>query len=421
MKRNHHETPASVAHTRRYSQIFRTAAFAVLTSIAMAGFSSAWAQAPQIVEVRPGDSFASIAGPLAGGISKWRKLYRPELSGLANPNLVTPGMRFELVSDANGQKYLRRIGSTVAPAPAVAAAPPAMPARPAAPAAPAPAAAPAAPAVASAAPAPAPVAPAAARSDGSLVIGVLPNISSAMLTTQYEHMKRYLERVSGSKVSIVVPPNFKAMFDNTMSGEYDIAITAPHFARVAQADRGLVPLGMYEPRINALFITPIETTITNARDVRGKAVGFANPTSLVAMFGQQWLRGQGLEAGKDYEVRGARTDMSVGRALLTGEAVAAVMSNGEFRSLPPAESGRLKILESFSTIPNFVILAHPRLGRDRMASLRGQLRAFFEDKEDGAAFINATNLRAIVDADEAQLRELDAHTAATRQLMGVSR
>ena len=413
MKTNNRETGAIDVRTRRYSNIFRTAAFAVLTSIAMMGFNSAWAQAPQIVEVRPGDSFASIAGPLAGGISKWRTLYRPGLTGVANPNLITPGMRFELVSDANGQKYLRRIGSAGASTPQVAAAPSAPTVR-----APAPSAA---PAVAAAAPAPTPVAPAATRSDGNLVIGVLPNVSSAILNTQYEHMKRYLERVSGNKVSIVVPPNFKAMFDNTMSGEYDIAITAPHFARVAQADRGLVPLGMYEPRINALFITPIDTAITNARDVRGKAVAFANPTSLVAMFGQQWLRGQGLEAGKDYEVRAARTDMGVGRALLTGEAVAAVMSNGEFRSIPPNESTRLKILESFTTIPNFVIVAHPRLGRDRLTALRGQLKAFFDDKQDGAAFINATNLKAIVDADEAQLRELDAHTAVTRQLMGVSK
>jgi len=91
---------------------------------------------------------------------------------------------------------------------------------------------------------------------------------------------------AGQKVRIVVPANFKVFFDNTMKGDYDLAITAPHFARVAQLDRNLVPLVAYEPRINALFVAPMETTISGPRDVRERAVAFANPTSLVAMYGQ---------------------------------------------------------------------------------------------------------------------------------------
>ena len=85
------------------------------------------------------------------------------------------------------------------------------------------------------------------------------------------------------------------------------------------ADRGLLPVVMYEPRISALFIGKPDDGLNGPADVRGKSLGFANPTSLVAMFGQQWLRQQGLEPGKDYQVRGARTDMGVGRMLLTGE------------------------------------------------------------------------------------------------------
>lgn len=393
---------------KRISSFLQAFGLAALSAIALLSSSAALAQTPQIIEVQVGDTFASIARPLADNAASWRKLYRPSMSGLANPNIVVPGMRFELVSDANGQKYLRRLKGRDAALRMQAAQQAA-------------ASAPVAATAAASAPAVAALpAPVVTKKDNTLVVGVLPNVSASILAPQYEYLKRYLERVSGSKVSIVIPPNFKAMFDNTMNGEYDIAITAPHFARVTQADRNMTPLSIYEPRINALFITPIETTITKASDIKGKTIAFANPTSLVAMFGRQWLLGShNLEAGKDYEVRAARTDMGVGRALLTGEAAAAIMSNGEFRSLPQAESVRLKIAEVFTTIPNFVVVAHPRLGRERQAAIRGHLRAFFADKEDGAAFAAATNLKGIVDADEAQLRELDAYNAQTRQIMGM--
>ena len=238
--------------------------------------------------------------------------------------------------------------------------------------------------------------------------------------TQYEGLKTYLERGGAQKVRIVVPANFKAFFDATLRGDYDVAVSAPHFARVAQTDARMVPLAMFEPRIPAQFVAPIDPPLSDASAVRGKVVAFANPTSLVAMYGQQWLRQKSLEAGKDFEVRGARSDLGVGRMLLSGDAAAAIMSGGEFRALPPDESARLRIVEVFARIPNFIIIGHPRLGNERLARLKGSLLAFMADKEDGAAFAKAAGITGIVEVDDATLRELDPFMTPTRRLMGTA-
>jgi len=263
-------------------------------------------------------------------------------------------------------------------------------------------------------------APAPAAAADELVIGLLPNIATATLQAQYENLKSWMERTQGTKVRITVPANFKVFFDNTMRGDYDLSVAAPHFARVAQTDRGLVPVVLYEPRINALFIGKPDDGIAGPADVRGKALGFANPTSLVALYGLQWFRQAGLEPGKDFEVRGARTDMGVGRMLLTGDVAGAIMSNGEFRALPQDESSRLRTVEAFARIPNFIIVAHPRLGAARIAKLRAQFKAFIADKDEGAAFVKATGITGMVDADDAVLRELDPYLAPTRRAMGVT-
>lgn len=254
--------------------------------------------------------------------------------------------------------------------------------------------------------------------DDSLHIGVLPNIATAALLAQYENLKSWMERTQGQKVRISVPANFKVFFDNTMRGDYDVAVSAPHFARVAQADRAMVPVVLYEPRISALFVGRPDDGLNGAADMRGKLLGFANPTSLVAMYGLQWFRQAGLEPGKDFEIRGARTDMGVGRMLLAGEVNGAVMSNGEFRALPQDEAARLRTVESFARIPNFIVVAHPRLGAARITKLRSQFKAFIADKDEGQAFIKATGITGMVDADDAVLRELDPYTVPTRRVMG---
>jgi phosphonate transport system substrate-binding protein len=361
----------------------------------------AWAQ-PNVMEVKPGDTFSSIANTMSGGQLPWTALYDRRLGGLKNPNRIEPGMRFELVQRPGGKRYLRLIkgeATLAATAPATPAVPP-----PRAPVASPPAAEAGAPAVAQ------------PQAD-TLVVGILPFIGANALMGQYEGMKAYLERLGPQKVRIVLPASFKAFYDGLMSGAFDMAVSAPHFARVAQIDGRMQPMVMYEPRINAQFVAPSDSNLMLPRDIRGKAVAFANPSSLVAMYGQQWLRQKDLEAGKDYELRAARTDMGVGRMLLSADAVAAVMSNGEFRALPAEESSRLKIVEVVARIPNFVLMAHPRLGAERTAKLKSQLLMFLADKDDGAAFAKATGVSGIVDADEALMRELDPFVAQTRRVM----
>lgn len=371
---------------------------------------------PAVVEVQWGDSFSSIAARYTGSLRTWRQLYSPRHSGLPNPDRISVGMRLELVSEPGGARYLRVVG-----APALQAAAPRSASVPAV--APVPARA-AVSAVTTTA-VPAPVAPATASaagtalgSDDALVIGVLPNIGAQALLAHYDNLKRYLERIGPQKVRIVLPANFKAFFDATLRGDFDLAVAAPHFARVAQLERGMLPLVMFEPRINALLIAPADTRIAEVADVRGKAVAFANPTSLVAMYGLQWMQQQRLEAGKDFEVKAARSDMGVGRMLLSGESAAAVMSNGEMRALPADESARLKVVDVFARIPNFIVLAHPRLPRERVAQLRTQFKDFLISHEEGLAFGRATGFTGIVDADEAVLRELDPYVPLTRRAMG---
>ncbi|HEX4596399.1 MAG TPA: PhnD/SsuA/transferrin family substrate-binding protein, partial [Burkholderiaceae bacterium] len=341
--------------------------------------------APSVIEVRWGDTFSSIAATITGDARKWRELYDPQNSHLENPDLIFAGSHFELVRAANGTQYLRLVepdaGSSVATAGA--------PAKPA--------------------PAAAGLAQVSRDEPDALVIGVLPNISAEKLMAQYGHMKHYLEGLNTQKITINTSPNFKAFFESTMNGDYDLAVSAPHFARVAQLDRGLIPLVIYEPRINALLITPADRPLASAAELRGKVVAFANPQSLVAMYGRQWLGQQGLQAGKDFEIRGPRTDLGVGRMLLTGEASAAIMSNGEFKALPPEESARLKISQTIARMPNFVILANPRLNRALVARLKTQLKGFLANQDDGAAFASATGITAMSDVDETQLRELDGY------------
>ena len=381
----------------------------VAASLAAVWMVTASAQAPApavapgtVFEVKPGDTFGRIAAQVTGNPAQWRQVYHPQKSGLPNPNLILVGSQFELVKEADGSSYLklRQAGLARAAAPTVAAATPAAKSGPAAPPAAKPAAAP-------------------ARMPETLTIGVLPNIPAPALMAQNEPLKNYLERTNRNKVNVVTAANFRAFFDNTMKGDYDLAVTGSHLARVGQLDGGMVPIAIYEPRIRALLIGAKDQGIKSARDLKGKAVVYQNPQSLVAMHARLWLQKQDLQAERDFEVKAARTDVGVGRMILTGEAVGAFMSNGEFRSIPAADAERLVIVEQIVEFPNFVVLAHPRLGAATIQALRSQFLGFVADPVDGAAFTRSAGVARIVDADDKQMAELDPFVDQTRRAMGL--
>ena len=387
----------------------RNFAALALASIAVLGTAPATAQGPAatppavapgtVFDVKPGDSFGRIAARVTGDVAQWRTLYHPQKSGLPNPNLILVGSQFELVKEADGSTYLRLRSAATARAPAPAAAV----------------------AQAGAKPAPAPPAsiPSPARMPEALTIGVLPYIPTPMLMAQNEPLKNYLERNNRNKVNVVTAPNFRAFFEGTMKGDYDLSVTGSHLARVGQLDGGLVPIAIYEPRIRALMIGAKEGGIKSAKDLKGKVVVYQNPQSLVAMHARQWLQKQDLQAERDFEVKTARTDIGVGRMILTGEAAGAFMSNGEFRAIPAADAERLVIVEQIVDFPNFVVLAHPRLGATVIQTLRSQFQAFASDSVDGAAFTKATGVVKIVDADARQMAELDPFVEQTRRAMGL--
>jgi hypothetical protein len=115
------------------------------------------APAASVLQARPGDTFSGLVARLTGSADRWRAMFRPGKSRLANPNLILVGMRFEVAKDEAGD-YLRLIDGDAGPTVAAGgrAAPAARAALPAA----------------ATSPMPLPAAPMAA---GPLVIGVLPN------------------------------------------------------------------------------------------------------------------------------------------------------------------------------------------------------------------------------------------------------
>lgn len=250
-----------------------------------------------------------------------------------------------------------------------------------------------------------------------LELGLLPNLSARVLLAQYEPLVQFLGREAGQPVSASTAVNWATFHKRTVGLEYDLVVTAANLARLAQLDAGWVPMLRYKPDIKGLLACAASRPLADAAALRGQSLVLSNPQSLVTLRGMEWLAGQGLQRGRDFQIVGTPTDDSVGNVVLRGDAVAAMLSGGEFRSIPPAVRNQLQVVSTFAEVTGFVLMASPRLATGRRQQLQELLVRFAAGSDEGRQFFERSGFAAFQPVDPGVMEALQPYVDATRRVL----
>ena len=249
-----------------------------------------------------------------------------------------------------------------------------------------------------------------------LTIGVLPNVSARLIFTSYQPLESYLQGVTGKAVEIQTAKDFKEFNARTLKGEYDLVVTAPNLGRLAQIDGGWEVLSVYEPPIPALLVALKTNSNSQPDQLKGKSLALANPQSLVALAGLQWLKSQGLQLNSDFKTALAANEDSLGTLLKTGEAPLAIMSQGEFNAKTPELKQILRVVSTFAQIPGFFVMANPKISQGERASLK---TAFlnFQKTSEWSGFSDLTGVKGVREASRADFAFIDPFVDTTRNAL----
>ncbi|MEO8545256.1 MAG: PhnD/SsuA/transferrin family substrate-binding protein [Betaproteobacteria bacterium] len=254
-----------------------------------------------------------------------------------------------------------------------------------------------------------------------LEMGLLPNISARTLLTQYQPMREYLERALQRPVHLSTAPDWASFYDRVAATDYDLVVTAPHMARLAQVDHGWMPMLQLLPGVKGLLVQASARPLGAIGALRGKMLVLPNPHSLVALRGLQWLSDHGLQRGKDFSITHIPTDDSVGNVLLRGDAMAAMVSAGEFRAIPDGVRSQLQLFTEFAEVPGFMIVACPRVIAVQFRLIKSLLLEFTSASSgEGGAFLAATGFTGFREVPPAVLASMDEYLKATREMLATS-
>lgn len=257
---------------------------------------------------------------------------------------------------------------------------------------------------------------AVAAGQQALSVGLFPYLSARQLVDTYQPLREFLEQRLGRPVMLYTAPDFKSFVRRTQGGEFDVIVTAPHFARLAQVDGGYLPLFTYRNDIAAAVVVRKNGPVNDIAQLRDTRIIAPDRMAIVTMLGLKLLHEHGLDAPRDYLLQETATHGNVALAVLSGEAQAGIIGALPLKQLPENTSRQLHILALTPAIPSQMLLASPGLAANQVQQIRDALLQF-EQGTAGQKFFQSTGLIGFKPISAADLKQLDPYAKEAKRLM----
>jgi phosphonate transport system substrate-binding protein len=250
----------------------------------------------------------------------------------------------------------------------------------------------------------------------TLRLGLMPVYGIRTLMHRYEPVRIYFARLLGKSVRIETAPDFRRYLHSILAGEFDIAVAAAHFARIAQLDAGWIPLAQFEPDHDTLLIVRAADAGKDVRLLAGQEVAVIDRMAITVMGALHYLEHQGLRADKDFRVTEYRNHASVVHSLISGASAVAVTTTHGLHQIPSDLRARIAVYRSVSDIPAFAFIAAPGMARPDVEKLRAGLLGFSHETE-GIEFMAQNSYTGLHAATETAMRRADPFLKETRHML----
>ena len=253
-----------------------------------------------------------------------------------------------------------------------------------------------------------------------LVIGLFPNLSPRRQFHLYELLADYLQQRLGRPVQLFTAKTPRAFVEATQHGDFDIALTPPHLAWLAEHEAGYRPLATYASTIRGLLAVAASSRLHTTAELRGRTIAIPDPLAIVTILGVAYLQQAGLRRDIDYRFLNRGSHSNAALAVINGEAPAAILGALSFSQFPETMRSKLRVIGTTPEVKSFFFMANPRLPPSAARAVLDALLAFGATAQ-GRLFLDQSHFGSILPAAPHSLAAMAPYGAETLRLMKESR
>jgi len=252
--------------------------------------------------------------------------------------------------------------------------------------------------------------------ESALTVGIVPYMSTGMLLRTHAALAKNLEASLQRPINLRTAPDYKSFFQRLRAGDYDIAITPPHYGWLAIRDHGFQALLVHREPIRGILVSATGQPIKHVADLRGGTIAVTDRSALMAILGSLTLADDGLIENKDYQFVSAVSHSSAIHNAITGKTRAALVNATSLLLSPPEIRQRTDVWRELAVFPGQFYIAHPRLGEPGIKAILTALQAF-ERTPAGQEFFTSTGQGGFRPISAEDRKVLERSLPETRRLL----
>ncbi|MGE0157416.1 MAG: phosphate/phosphite/phosphonate ABC transporter substrate-binding protein [Geobacter sp.] len=249
-----------------------------------------------------------------------------------------------------------------------------------------------------------------------LKIGIAPHTSARIILEMYQPLRNHLEKALQLPVDIITAPDFSTFAHSALAGQYDLAVTTGHQARLLQMEKGYQPLVTYSADFKAVALVQADGPIHTTRDLAGKSTLGLSPTSQVTLWGKYWLSDHKLTT---LPMRYVSASDSVAQLLIAGEAAVGFTSLVNYQNLTPDIRKQLRILAQSNTMLGRVYMLNP--ARKKLREKISIALSSFAASQEGQYYFRTYKLEGYRTIRPRELQSMGRYAADVKKELERSR
>lgn len=241
-----------------------------------------------------------------------------------------------------------------------------------------------------------------------LKLGLLPTLSPRTLLANYQPVRLHLARELQRPVEMSTAVDFDAFHRATMAGNFDLVLTAPHLARLAELEGKFKPVATYTATNRAALIMAKDRPVRSVAELRGKCVAIFDEHALVVLQGLHWLAEQGLKPNLDFRVLETHSHNSVAHSVATGECPLGITAPAGVKQWLGEYRQKLGLFAELPEQLAVTWVVNPRLAQKAIGRIRAALLKL-NDSPEGRQFFENTGYKGIRAVTAQDMQGLDAY------------
>jgi phosphonate transport system substrate-binding protein len=219
-------------------------------------------------------------------------------------------------------------------------------------------------------------APAKATAHPRLRLGLVPYLSTRAIVNVFEPLRAHLATATAMPVDLFTARDLRHFSEQLRDGEHDIAFAPIHFMRLAAQDWGWRIVAQVATPSRVVILRRRGEPLRQPRDLAGKRLVSLDRHAITSMLTLEWLRGHGLEPGRDLQVDYLVTATSTMRALADPQVDALALIDTQLPEFPPDVREAVEVAMEVGSIPPPGYVVHERLGAQGVQAVAQGLLSF---------------------------------------------